>query len=186
MFDDPDEEDEWVLEWWLWRMSDGSLLPVSTDGEGVDRPLLGTPHERMLMVDELLQTHAEVRDEPPAHVDLSVLTRFTVGRSAILTMAVSAVVALAPGVPNALGAIGALSFWVGPVIVAMLVGRRRRGLVPPDLRSLAQAAMRRDIYGIRPIRWRGVARWLVICFAALIAIDITIALLSWLADVATR
>jgi hypothetical protein len=162
-------------------MSDGELLPVHTDAVGIDRPLLAGPRFRMLAIAELLRVQADVRQEPPTAIDLDVLSRFTVGWSAFVAMAAFAVLALFPGAPVIVRAIGAIGFWTGPIAVAAVVAARRRRTLPSDLRPYASAAIRRSVTGIRPIRWSWIGRRLLWVTVSVSIVLVLVALLRQLA-----
>lgn len=163
--EDPDAEDpdavEEQVEWWLWRMSDGTLLPIATDETGTDWPCLGDGRERALAVDALLRSNAEVRSDPPTAVDVALLLRHTIGWSAAAAMLVSAAVALAAPLPDLVNAIGGFGFLLAPIAVSDLVSRRRIRALPPDLQAVAQAAVHRYVSQVGPVRWRWIGKRVV-------------------------
>jgi hypothetical protein len=161
LVDHPDERAAGVAEdgviWWLWRISDGSLLPVATDPSGTDWPHLGSETERTLAVDALLRSNAPIREVPPANVSERLLLRNAVGWAAVIAMAVSAALALAAPLPTIINALGGFGFLLAPIAASEIVSRRRIGTLPRDLQPLAEAAVDKQVSQVGPIRWRWIA-----------------------------
>jgi len=176
--DDPDALDvdaaEDGLEWWLWCMSDGLLLPVATHEQGTDRPCLGNDRERALAVDALLRSNAPIRSEPPASVDSGLLLHHTIGWAALIAMVLSAALALAAPLPDVVNAIGSFGFLLSPIAVSDVVSRRRiKRLPPPDLQAVARAAVDRHVSTVGPVRWRWIAVRAIAAIGMLLLLALT-------------
>lgn len=143
-------------------MSDGTLLPVATDEDGIDWPDLRDARMRSLAVDELLRANVEVRSTPPTDVAPELLLGHTIGWSAVTAMVVCGVLALVGPLPNVVNGIGALGFLLAPIVVSDLVSRRRIKALPPDLQQIARVVVDRHVSQVGPVRWRWLGKRVLI------------------------
>lgn len=119
-------------------MSDRTLLPIRRDEHGVDWPYLGDRPPRMIVVDQLLRSGVDVREERPA-LKPGVLGSFAIGWPPAVVMSLGLALGLIPGVPDPLQAIGWMLFLLVPPALAAIIGYRRARALPPDLRDLARS-----------------------------------------------
>jgi len=139
-------------EWWLWRMSDRELLPIRRDEDGVDWPYLGESLPRMIVVEELLRSGVDVREERPV-LRPGALGSFAIGWPPTIAMIVGLGLMFTPGLPEALRAVGGISFVLLPAALAAIVGYRRARALPPDLRDLARSEVHASSTEIRVRPW---------------------------------
>lgn len=151
-----DQEAEGRIEdrsaWWLWRMSDRTLLPIRTDEEGNDWPCLDDARSRALVVDELLRSGAPVREERP-NVAPGVLGAVSIGWWPLIAFVGCLVMAYGPGMPDAVRLIGGLGWLLIPAGVAAWVGYRRVRSLPGDLQAVAREEVRDASTRIRVRPW---------------------------------
>lgn len=150
-----DHTDEERRDWWLWRMSDRTLLPIHTDDEGLDWPFLGDERARGLHVDHLLRSGAPVRSERP-NLRPGFLGAASIGWSPAMAFAVCMALRFAPGLPDAARVVGGLGWLLIPAGVAAIVGYQRVRSLPGDLQGMAREEVRdaSTRIGVRPwIAW---------------------------------
>ena len=163
------DDSEERRDWWLWRMSDRTLLPIHTDEEGVDWPFLGDARARALDVDHLLRYGAPVRTERP-NLRPGFLGAASIGWGPAIAFAVCMVLRFAPGLPDAARVVGGLGWLLIPAGIAAVVGYRRVRSLPADLQDVAREEVRDASTRIRVRPW--------IAWTALIVLGLLLALLG--------
>lgn len=161
-------------DWWLWRMSDRTLLPIHTDEEGIDWPFLGDARARTLHVEHLLRSGVPVREERPK-LEPGSLGAVSIGWWPLIAFGVCMAMRFAPGMPDAVRVVGGVGWLLIPAGVAAVVGYRRVRSLPPDLQEVAREEVRDRATRIRVRPW--------VAWTSLVVLALLVGLMLLLANV---